>query len=104
MGYEGNRGEDLSPGDRAMDGRNTKRSGVAALVLLAASLSPCGPRGDVESLPTVEATLAGVGKRLSRTLSAGELTAVAASSDRVLAVLRADERDALARGAFRFKI
>ena len=44
------------------------------------------------------------GKRLIRSHSAAELTAIATRGDRVLAALTAAERDALARGYLRFRI
>src|SRR5437879_1983555 len=90
-----------------MDGwRGRTRCGLG--LVLAGVLTSCWPRVPVpvpvEELPTADATLAEAGKRLSRSLSAGALTALAARGDRVLAALTRAERDALARGYVRFRI
>src|SRR4051794_32675038 len=99
MGYEGP--SPASSGDsNGGAGMNRQiargRLGVVGLVL--AALSSCAPRASVDELPTAEATLVAAGKRLSRSLSAGALTALATRGDRVLAALTPAERDALSRG------
>jgi acid phosphatase type 7 len=85
-----------------MDG--SRPHGRMAIVVLAAALPACTARPPVEELPTAQETMAAVGKRLSRTLSVGALTALAARRDRVLAALTRAERDALGRGYFRFRV
>lgn len=87
-----------------MVGRRIRTPGSLGPVLLALGLVSCTPRVAVEDLPTADATLVSVGKRLGRTLSAGELTAIASRGDRILRALTAGERDALARGYLRFRI
>ena len=94
----------LEPGANVMDGRNRDRVGLGGLVLLASWLCACGPKPDVADLPTAKATLARVGKRLSTRLAAADLTALATNDDRLLAALTGPERDALGRGALRFRI
>ncbi len=67
-----------------------------------AATNGCSDPPSVEALPTPRETLAAAGKRLSTLKSAEELTAIASKTERVLAVLNASERDALARGGLRF--
>jgi hypothetical protein len=87
-----------------MDGRHGRARWGVGLILLAAGLASCSDRAPVEDLPTPEAVLAAAGKRLSRSLSAGDLTTLAAHGDRVLGALTVAERDALARGYVRFRL
>ncbi len=64
----------------------------------------CGPRVATEDLPTARDTLAGVSKRLGRSMDPIELTGAAKRSDRVLRLLTRSERDALGRNAIRFRV
>ncbi|MDR3639103.1 MAG: metallophosphoesterase family protein [Isosphaeraceae bacterium] len=75
-----------------------------ALALLLGALPACSPRRPVESLPDARTTLADVGRRLSRSHSLDDLAVLASRGDRLLAALTRAERDALARGYFRFRI
>ena len=84
-------------------GGMSKRRGLA-VVLLIGAMPACSARVPVEELPAARETLAAIGKRLSRSMSERELTAVAARADRVLAVVNRRERDALARGLIRFRV
>jgi hypothetical protein len=72
------------------------------LALLAGCSSPSST--PVEQLPSVEATLQAVGRRLSRSLSADELSRLATRSGELLGKLTAAERDALGRGYLRFRV
>lgn len=87
-----------------MDGRHGTTRALLGLAVLAAGLSSCRPPAEVTETPEPRAVLAAAGVRLSRSLSAGALTELAARGDRVLAALTRSERDALARGALRFRI
>jgi acid phosphatase type 7 len=78
---------------------------VWAIVALLLGLIPgCGPGIATEALPPTRETMLAVGKRLGRTKSPGELTEAAKRGDRVLALLTRVERDALGRGAIRFRV
>jgi hypothetical protein len=66
-------------------------------------LSACSSPA-VEDLPAADTTLASVGKRLSRSMSLDELTAVAGHGERLLAVLTRAERDSLGRNYLRFRV
>jgi acid phosphatase type 7 len=81
--------------------RTVARAVFATLIAL---LPACTRPVPVEQLPSVPATLAEAGKRLSHSHSAAELTALATRGDRLLATLNASERDALARGHIRFRV
>jgi acid phosphatase type 7 len=95
----------VAPKDaKIMEGRPARRKSGLGLVVLAASLASCSPRVAVEDLPTAEAAFSSAGKRLSQSLSTGDLTALATRGDRVLAALTHGERDALGRGYLRFRI
>ena len=84
---------------------NRRRFGGWPVVVAWLGLIPaCGPRAATEGLPTPRETIAGVGKRLGRSKSPGELTEAAKRGDRVLSLLDRDERDALGRGAIRFRV
>lgn len=87
-----------------MDGGKRRWRRGLGLLALVVGWTSCSPTGEVDALPGVGATLAGVGKRLSRSLPSGELTRLAASEERVLAALLGGERDALGRGYLRFGI
>lgn len=87
-----------------MDGKHRGVQVGLALVLIAAGFCSCASRVSVVDLPAPKDTLAEVGKRLSRKLSAGELTTIAEHGDQVLRALTSIERDALARGYLRFQI
>jgi hypothetical protein len=82
-----------------------KRS-FPGLMRLSLALLACGCGGPtpVEDLPTARATILEVGKRLGQTRSPGDLTEAAKREDRVLDLLTARERDALGRGAIRFRV
>ena len=87
-----------------MDGRHGRgRHGLAFILFVLGSTS-CTPRTPVDRLPSVEETLAGAGKRLSRTHSIDDLTRIATRQERVLALLNDRERDVMARGLVRFQI
>lgn len=87
-----------------MTGRRGRPLIALGPILLTLGLASCSRQVAEDHLPSADATLASVGKRLSRTLSAGELTAIATRGDRVLGVLNPAERDALGRGYLRFRI
>jgi hypothetical protein len=74
------------------------------LVVLGVTLAACPRPAPVENLPAVEETMARVGRRLSRSLSVQELSALATRGDRLLSCLARDERAALARGWLRFRV
>lgn len=76
----------------------------ATLALCASVLSACDGHVAVEALPSTRATLTRVGKRLSRSRSAAELSKLAPRGDLVLAELTRAERDALGRGYLRFRV
>ncbi len=87
-----------------MEGR-IPHSRTIALVALVAVLSTSYEREiDVAQLPTVDETLAQVGRRLSRLKSADELSSLATYGARVLAALTRSERDVLGRGYLRFQV
>ncbi len=85
-----------------MDGMRPRR--LVAMVVLVAALPACSARVPVEDLPSARQTLAEAGKRLSRSLSVNELTALAVRGECVLAALTHQERDALGRGYLRFRV
>ena len=85
-----------------MEGIRPRR--LVALLVIAAALPACSARVPVEELPDPRATLEEAGKRLSRSRSVDELTALATRGERVLAALTRRERDALGRGALRFRV
>ena len=85
-----------------MEGIRPRR--LVALLVIAAALPACSARVPVEGLPDPRATLEEAGKRLSRSRSVDELTALATRGERVLAALTRRERDALGRGALRFRV
>ena len=64
----------------------------------------CSERDAVEVPPAPRAVLVESGKRLARSHSIEDLTALAARGDRVLAALTRSERAALGRGALRFRV
>jgi hypothetical protein len=84
------------------DCRWPRRSAFVALAVLL--LPACTARTPVEELPSAHDTLRAVGRRLSRALSAEELTRLATRGDRVVAALTAAEREALGRGYLRFRV
>ncbi len=88
--------------------RTNRRKGVLLWTVVAALLGllvpACGPRVATEDLPTARETMLDVGRRLGRIKSPGELTEAAKRADRVLRLLSRSERDALARGAIRFRV
>ena len=81
-----------------------RRLVLAVSFLVAVASMPSGSGLDPTSRPPPQATLAAVGKRLSRSLPPGELTRLAARGDRVLKVLEPEERSALAHGGLRFRV
>jgi len=86
---------------------NQGRQKIALGVILAGVLglaSTRGPKVATEVLPSPRDTIREVGKRLGRLKSPGELTEAARRSESVLALLTQSERDALARGAIRFRV
>src|SRR3954470_24820286 len=75
------------------------------LLATALGISSCAPKPvAVEDLPTAEATLAAVGRRLSQTNSAEALTRIASRAGLVVARLTAEERDSLGRSWLRFHV
>ena len=82
------------------------RFGWWPVVVFGLSLLPAcgGPCVATEDLPTARETIIGVGKRLGRSKSPGELTEAARRGDRVLRLLNRDERDALGRNAIRLHV
>ena len=74
---------------------------VAALL---AMLPACGSPVAPENLPPARQTMLEIARRLGRTRSPGDLTEAAKRGDRVLALLTRTERDALSRGAIRFRV
>ena len=87
-----------------MDGSISRAVWRGSWLIVLLALGACSPQIAVPDLPRAEETLANAGKRLSGALSASDLTAIATRADRVLAVLSASERDALARGYCRFRV
>ena len=86
-------------------GTNRRKVGCLLVVLSwLAGVPACGPRVATDDLPTARETMVGVGKRLGRAKSPGELTEAAKRSDRVLRLLTRDERHALGRNAIRFRV
>jgi hypothetical protein len=73
-------------------------------MVFAAAMAACSRPVPVENLPAVEETMAAVGRRLSRVLSAEELGVLATRGDLLLGRLIRGERAALARGACRFHV
>ncbi len=73
------------------------------MVLALALLAGCQPQSPVESLPSVDQTLADAGRRLSAALSEARLTVLATHGPELLATLWDSERDALGRGYLRFQ-
>ncbi len=73
-------------------------------VLAALILPSCARPVAVEDLPPLDRTVEAIGVRLGRAKAPGELTAIAARGDRVLANLTGAERSSLARGAVRFRV
>ena len=58
----------------------------------------------VDSLPEARDVLSSIGRRLSRTMSAAEITEAAAKGERLLGLLSRQERSALARDLIRFRV
>lgn len=73
-------------------------------VVVAALMPACSSRTPIEDLPGADETMSRIGKRLSGSLSARELTAISRRGDRLLAQLTPRERAALGRGALRFRV
>jgi hypothetical protein len=86
------------------EGTRRRSRPLGPLVVLSLLASGCAERVAVPDLPTPDVVLAEAGKRLARSLSIEDLTAIAARGDRVLAVLTRSERDALGRDAIRFRV
>jgi hypothetical protein len=82
----------------------TTLRGRLRLLLFAASFLAYGIDAASEQLPTTQETLQAVGRRLSRSWSERDLTAIASRADLALRVLNAREKAALARGYLRFKV
>ena len=87
-----------------MDGSALPRRLRWLVIVLTASLAGCAKQAPVAELPGAAETMARIGRRLSGSLSVQELTALAAHGDRLLARLTLQERNALAQGAFRFRV
>ena len=76
----------------------------AAALLAAVLTTGCSPTTPVEALPTAAETLADVGRRLSARQSERELSALVADEAGLLRQMTTRERDAIARGARRFRV
>jgi acid phosphatase type 7 len=87
-----------------MEGRITHSRTIALVALVAVLATSYEREISVEQLPTVDETLAQVGRRLSRAHSAEEMTTLAMHGARVLAALTRSERDVLGRGYLRFQV
>ena len=77
---------------------------IFALAALVGSGPGCSPGVEIEDLPPARVTVDSVARRLGRLRAPGDLTEIAARTDRVLPLLTSRERSALARGAVRFRV
>jgi hypothetical protein len=87
-----------------VEGAQRRNHPLIPLVVLSLLAPGCAERLAVPDLPAPDVVLAEAAKRLARSLSIDDLTAIAARSDRVLAALTRAERDALGRGLIRFRV
>ena len=88
-----------------MEGSRGNRQRNLVLAAVFTSILGSWTPGVLDPLPRdAKDALSIAGKRLSRTLSAGDLTTLATHGDLVLASLTRPEREALAQGYLRFKI
>jgi 3',5'-cyclic AMP phosphodiesterase CpdA len=85
-----------------MDARSMQ--GRVRLMLVAGAMIGCWTDLPAEAAPSTPATLRAIGRRLSRSFSARELTAIASRVEALLALLQPSERSALGRGYFRFQV
>jgi 3',5'-cyclic AMP phosphodiesterase CpdA len=74
------------------------------LFLMAGAFIGCWTERSPDHLPSTRDTLRSIGRRMSRSCSERDLTAIASRSDLVLERLRPNERAALARGYLRFHV
>jgi len=74
------------------------------LFLITAAFTGCWTDPSPDGLPSTRETLRSIGRRLSRSWSEHDLTAIASRGDLVLDRLRPGERSALARGYLRFRV
>jgi hypothetical protein len=74
------------------------------LILFAACFLGFEIEAAPDQLPPTHQTLQALGRRLSQSWSARDLTAIASRAELLLSVLQARERSALARGYLRFRI
>ncbi len=86
------------------EGTRRRSHSLGPLLVLIFLVPGCAERVAVPDLPAPDVVLAEAGKRLARSLSIEDLTAIAARGDRVLAALTRSERDALGRSAIRFRV
>ena len=87
-----------------MDGRPRLVRPLAASLTLSLCLSGLACRPEHSAAPPPKETLARAGERLSRDLSPGELSRIAARGDLVLPRLTAREREELSRGTLAFHV
>jgi hypothetical protein len=74
------------------------------LLLIVAGVLGCGADDRRDVLPTTHQTLQAIGRRLSRSWSERDLSAIASRGDLILGLLQPHERAELARGYLRFKV
>ena len=82
----------------------TRHAWAAGLFAAAMATTACSPPTPVERLPSAAETLADVGRRLSARRSERDLNKIVADEACLLEQLSTRERDALARGARRFRV
>jgi len=82
----------------------TSQRGRVRLLLIVAGFIGCGTDPARDEFSTTHETLRAIGRRLSRSRSERDLSAIASRGDLLLGLLHSRERAALARGYFRFKV
>jgi len=82
----------------------TRQRGRIRLLLIVAGFIGCWTDPSRDEFPTTHETLQAIGRRLSRSWSESDLSAIASRGELILGLLRPGERAALARGYLRFKV